>query len=77
MRSVTPEIVDDVAREFRLDVVGSAWVERDQEVNGAEIRQRAEEPCSELYAVATKAPGTRRQSCVYPYARRAYHEPYI
>jgi general secretion pathway protein A len=40
MRCVTPEIVDGVVQDLRLDVVGPSGIEREQE-DGAEVRRAA------------------------------------
>ena len=49
MRSVTPEIIDGVVKDFRLDVVGPTEVEGDQEVDGVDVR-RVAKTLLELYA---------------------------
>lgn len=49
MRSVTPEIIDGVVADFRLDVVRPTEIEGDQEVDGADVR-RAARTLLKLYA---------------------------
>jgi len=49
MRYVTPEIIDGIVEDLRLDVVVSTDSARDQEASGAEVR-RAAETLLELYA---------------------------
>jgi general secretion pathway protein A len=49
MRCVTPEIVDGIVQDLRLDVVGPPAIERDQEGDGADVR-RAAKFLLELYA---------------------------
>ena len=49
MRGVTPEIVDGIVQDLRLDVVGPPAIERDQEGDGADVR-RAAKFLLELYA---------------------------
>ena len=53
MRSVTPEIIESVVEDFRLDVVGLTEIEGDQEVDGADMR-RAARALLELYASLRK-----------------------
>ena len=54
MRSVTPEIVDGVVEDLRLDLVGPSGIERDQEGDGAEVRRTAK-ALLELYASLRKS----------------------
>jgi general secretion pathway protein A len=54
MRSVTPEIIDGVVEDFRLDVVSPTEIEGDQEVNGADVG-RATRTLLELIASLKKS----------------------
>ena len=54
MRSVTPAIIEDVAEDFRLDVVGSPDIDRDQELEGPDVRRAAQTLLS-LYASLQKS----------------------
>jgi type II secretory pathway predicted ATPase ExeA len=50
MRSVTPEIIENVAEDFRLDVVGSPEIDREQEAEKPDVR-RAAQTLLELYTL--------------------------
>jgi general secretion pathway protein A len=54
MQSVTPEIIEGVVEDFRLDVVGLTEIEGDQDVDGADMR-RAATALLELYASLKKS----------------------
>jgi general secretion pathway protein A len=63
MRSVTPEIVDGVVEDFRLNVVVPAEVKGDQEVDGADVRRVAKN-LLELYASLRKSKASDEELCV-------------
>jgi general secretion pathway protein A len=63
MRSVTPEIIDGVVEDFRLDVVGRTEVEGDLEVDGADL-QRVAKTLLELYASLRKSRARDEELCV-------------
>jgi general secretion pathway protein A len=54
IRSVTPEIIDDIVEDFRLDVVGATEIERDHEGDGADM-QHAVKTLLELYTSMQKS----------------------
>jgi general secretion pathway protein A len=54
MRSVTPEIIDDIVEDFRVGVVSPTEIESDQELDKADLR-RAAKTLLELYASLQKS----------------------
>jgi general secretion pathway protein A len=54
IRHVTPDIIDGIVEDLRLDVVLPPEVERDQEDEGADVR-RAAQTFLELYALLQKS----------------------
>ncbi len=54
IRSVTPEIIDDIVEDFRLDVVGPTEIERGYEDDGSDM-QRAVKTLLELYTSMQKS----------------------
>jgi general secretion pathway protein A len=62
LRSVSPEIIDDIVEDFRLDVVRPPKMERDQEVDGAEVR-RAVKTLLEIYASLQKSTTRDEELC--------------
>jgi general secretion pathway protein A len=76
MHSVTPEIVDDVARDFRLDVSFLGEARAGVGINGRDV-QRTPAIVSDSYS-ALRAPITREPDFDAPAAVQvSKHEPYI
>jgi general secretion pathway protein A len=68
MRGVTPEIVEGIVKDLRLDVVGQPEIGIDQQVNGADVR-RAAKTLLEIYALLKNRP-TRDEDLLEPVATR-------
>jgi general secretion pathway protein A len=76
IKSVTPDIIEDVAREFRLDIVTSPPVYSTGGHNGMGI-QRAINAVPDLYSLLQGAVGEESDLGVPSGVRVSKHEPYI
>ncbi|MBZ5573083.1 MAG: AAA family ATPase [Acidobacteriia bacterium] len=78
MRSVTPDIIDEIAEDFRLNVVHHAPVEKakDQDVEDTDVR-RAAKTLLDMYAYLQKPAAPESELRTPLAARVSKHEPYI
>ena len=76
IKSVTPDIIEDVAREFRLDIVTSPPAYSAGGHNGMGI-QRAINAVPDLYSLLQGAVGDESDLSVPSGVRVSKHEPYI
>jgi len=76
MRSVTPEIIEDVAKEFRLDVVYLPEAKANGRHNGMDI-QRASNIVPDLYSALRGPVGSESDSGATVTLQVRKHEPYI
>jgi len=76
VRTVTPDIIEEIAREFRLNVVHQPKTERSGELNEPEVK-RAAKALLDLYANLQKPHSSESEMRTPVTFRVGKNEPYI
>jgi hypothetical protein len=76
LRSVTPDIIEDVAKEFRLDRTGTLEAER-TEISNEVYTERVANLLRDLYAVLSRSVGSDSDLGAFLAIEARKHEPYI